>query len=68
MKSCIFRRNSISEFFSIKSGFPQGAVFWTKFFNLVIDKLIVNLERICLGCFVGNCFAGAFTYADDIIL
>ena len=49
-------------FFSIKSGCLQGSILGPKFVNLVIDKLIVNLERSHLDCFVGNCFADTFAY------
>ena len=68
MKNCILWSNSISKFFNIKSACPQDNILGPKLFNLVIDKLLVNLERFHLGCFVGNCFAGVFAYANDIIL
>ena len=50
------------------SRLSSGSSLGPKFFNLVTDKLIVNLERSHLVCFVCNCFAGAFAFADDIIL
>ena len=37
-------------------------------FNLDVDELLKRLEEAHLGCRVGSCFAGAFAYADDIVL
>ena len=68
LKSCVLWGNGISKCFSIKSGCPQGSILEPKFFNFVLDKLIINLESSHSSCFVGNCLAGAFTYADNIIL
>ena len=37
-------------------------------FNLVVDELLKRLEEAHLGCRVRSYFAGAFAYADDIVL
>jgi len=33
-----------------------------------IDGLLVALSKAGVGCFIGDCFAGALVYADDIVL
>ena len=35
---------------------------------MYIDKLLVKLKKSGIGCHIGKTFAGAFGYADDIIL
>ena len=49
-------------------GIQQGSLLGQKFFNLVMDKLLEFLENNKLGCHVGGAFAGAFAYADDLIV
>ena len=54
--------------FDIKSGCLEGSILGQKLFNLVIDELFKRLEEAHLGYRVRSCFAGAFAYADDIVL
>jgi hypothetical protein len=68
MRSCVKWSNDKSQMFSVMSGCPEGSILGPKFFNLVMDKLLLCLHDSKLGCYVGQCFAGAFAYADDIIL
>ena len=37
-------------------------------FSIYIDNLFNELKELGLGCYVGNTYAGAFGYADDIAL
>ena len=37
-------------------------------FNLYIDRLLLYLQRSCLGCHISNTYMGALLYADDITL
>ena len=39
-----------------------------KLFNLVIDKLLIELEREYLGCHKNRLLLGVIAYADDILL
>ncbi len=68
MLSCVKWGSSESVYFNVLSGCPQGSILGPKFFNMVMDKLLVSLEKSGLGCYVGNSFAGAVAYADDVIL
>jgi hypothetical protein len=66
--SCVKWNDSMSDYFRVLSGCPQGSILGPKFFYLVIDKLLLCLEQSGCGCHVGSCFAGAVAYADDMIL
>ena len=68
MKSCVSWGNEYSEFFNVLSSIQQGSLLGPKFFNLVIDKLVELLENNKLDCHVGGEFAGAFAYADDLLV
>ena len=37
-------------------------------FAVYLDSLLVNLSNSGVGCYWGCCFAGAFPYADDVVL
>ena len=41
---------------------------WVEIFYMVMDKLLLKLEKSGLGCYVGNSCAGVVAYADDVIL
>jgi hypothetical protein len=58
----------LSSLFVIGSGVPQGSFLGGKFFNLVMDCVLYELEERGLGCHIDGVFAGALAYADDLIL
>ena len=60
--------NVLSEMFHMKNGVKQGAVLSPKLFTVVLDGLFENLLQSGVGCRIDNIFAGAFGYADDIVL
>ena len=60
--------DSYSEIFNMKNGVKQGAVLSPGLFTLYIDGLLQTLQQLGVGCHVGETFAGAFGYADDIVL
>ena len=68
MKACVKCGCNTSNYYNIKSSCAQGSILGSKSFNLVIDGLLNRLKRSQLGCKLGLCYAGAFAYADDIIL
>ena len=57
-----------SEFFDVLSSCPEGSILGPKFFRIVMNKLLLDLEHSGLGCCISRCFAGSLAYADDIIL
>ena len=61
-------RGQTSSSFSIGNGVRQGAVASPVFFNLYIDGLFTILQNSGYGCYIGEIFHGAYSYADDITL
>lgn len=60
--------NCLSNMFEMRNGVRQGAVLSPNLFTLYIDGLLQLLKQSGVGCHVGNTYAGAFGYADDIVL
>lgn len=60
--------NAYSDYFTVKNGVKQGGVISPCMFCLYLDGLIEELCDNGIGCFMGNVFAGAFGYADDVTL
>ena len=68
LQSCVKCNNSVSDYFKVLSGTPQGSLLGGKFFNLTIDKLLLELDNLHLGCYINRKFSGAIAYADDLML
>ena len=60
--------NETSSCFSVRNGVKQGGVLSPVLFTLYFDQLLSRLAESRTGCHLGSCFAGAFAYADDVIL
>ena len=60
--------NSLSHMFSMSNGVEQRAVLSPVFFTAYFDKLFERLRASGIGCHVGKMYAGAFGYADDVVL
>jgi len=61
-------KDAVSEPFSASNGVKQGSVLSPILFTLLLDDLIVELEKSGDGCRIGNKFYGCFGYADDLKL
>ena len=59
---------SLSLSFSVSNGVRQGSVLSPYLFAVYLDSLLVDLSNSGVGCYWGGCFAGAFAYADDVVL
>ena len=60
--------DSLSDMFSMSSGVKQGAVLSPVLFTAYFDKLFERLRASGIGCHVGKMYAGAFGYANDVVL
>ena len=58
----------LSDKFEVTNGVRQGGVLSPLFYSIYIDDLLEKLKRNGIGCHIGHHFAGAFGYADDLIL
>ena len=58
----------LSDISGISNGMKQGAVLSPILFTDYIDNLLTRLREYGVGCHIGGMFAGAFGYADDIVL
>jgi hypothetical protein len=58
----------LSQSFAICSGLPQGSLLSPMFYNFVMDSILYSLQNSGYGCYVNVAFAGAFAYADDLVL
>ena len=60
--------NSLSIPFGVSNGVRQGSVLSPILFSVYLDDLLEKLRASGVGCYLGGCFAGALSYADDIVL
>ena len=54
--------------FHVSNGVRQGSVLSPVLFAVYLDGLLAELSGSGVGCYWGSLFAGAFCYADDIVL
>ena len=57
-----------SDTFGVLNGVKQGGVLSPILFCIYIDELFVRLKKSQIGCYIGNMYAGAVGYADDVSL
>ena len=50
------------------NGVKEGGILSPFFFNIFIGDLLLELERLHLGCYVGLLYCGRIAYADDVLL
>ena len=60
--------STFSELFSVSNGVKQGGVQLPILFSLYLDKILVELRELGIGCHMNGLFTGAFIYADDITI
>ena len=57
-----------TESFACRNGVKQGGVLSPILYCVYVDELLLRLRTRGIGCHIGNVFAGAFGYADDLTL
>ena len=61
-------KNTKSTNFRMMNGVKQGGVLSPTLFAVYLDRLLRQIHTLGLGCFMGNIYANAFAYADDVII
>ena len=57
-----------SDSFPCRNGVKQGGVLSPLLFCIYVDELLCRLQGLDVGCRIGNSFAAAFGYADDLTI
>ena len=60
--------NITSDSFSTTNGVKQGAVLSPLLFAVYVDGLLHKLREAGIGCYIGEKFVGALSFADDLTL
>ena len=58
----------MSESFLSLSGLKKGGILSPFLFSIYINDLLIGLESLKVGCFIGHVYFGCLAYADNIIL
>ena len=58
----------MSESFTVMNGVKQGGVLSPVLFAVYTDGLLLRLQESGIGCHMGEHYAGALAYADDVTL
>ena len=61
-------KSFLSEPFCVFNGVRQGSVLSPFLFAVYLDGFLVELIKSGVGCHWGSSFAGAFSYANDVVL
>jgi len=69
-KLCVVVRwnNSYSNLFRVGSGVWQGSSLSPSLFSVLMNKVIIDLKKFELGCYIHKTWIVCIHYADDIIL
>ena len=57
---------SFSELFTVSNGVKQGGILSPHLFNVYMDDLSVNLNRLQIGCLYAGTIMNHMMYADDL--
>ena len=60
--------NLLSDSFSISNGVRQGGILSPYLFNIYVDDLSTRLNKLRIGCVLGDSLLNHLMYADDLVL
>ena len=60
--------NVTSQFFKISNGVRQGVILSPHFFNVYVNDLSDRLNKLNIGCILGDLILNHLMYADDLVL
>ena len=60
--------NYFLPFFKLLAGVRQGGVLSPILFSILIDDIVIKVQKVYFGCCFSLVFASIFLYADDILL
>ena len=61
-------QNKTSDYFEASNGIRQGSIASPILFCVYLDKLLIDLKKAGIGCWMGNKYFGTLAYADDLTL
>ena len=67
-KMCVKWGSLTSDLFSVSNGVRQGSILSPHFFNVYVDDLSTQLNKLKIGCLLGDFIINHLLYADDIVL
>jgi len=60
--------DTLSDRVQLRAGVRQGSTLSPIFFSIYVDVILITLHNSKFGCHIRGMFAGAFMYADDLLL
>ena len=60
--------NTVSESFTVSNGVRQGGILSPYLFNIYMDNLSDNLNKVKIGCYSGEKLINHLMYADDLVV
>ena len=60
------RCQGFSSFFTVSNVVKQGGILFRTFFNMYMDDLSINLNKLQIGCLYAGTLINRLMYADDL--